>query len=134
MNIEALIEEQKSVKNTILALSVQDKILTMRIKEETLKLPMIYGRCIKQLKCTHYSKHDNYYPPESTVINPGDVIKFFRYPTIELIDQKNHQKTFYLRDGNWFNIPFSKEYFQFFLQDMLGPNQKVRFPDLKCSV
>jgi len=120
--LEKLLDQQKKLREAIQFLTEQDNELQKGINREVLMLPMIYGRCIKELKCTHSSNCDNYHPPESTVIHVGDVIKFFRYP----LEGVKSIVTLNINSGEWIEIPYSTEYFEFFPEDMLGPNESVR--------
>lgn len=115
--LEKLLDQQKKLRGTIQFLVEQDNELQKGINREVLMLPMIYGRCIKQLECWHQSDQHN--TSESTVIHVGDVIEFFRYPLYDHV-------TFHPYSGEWFDVPYSTEYFEFFPDDMLGPNESVK--------
>lgn len=96
----------------------EDDTLQRKINDEMYKLPMIYGRCIKELVCHHQS--DQYNTSDTTTIKVGDVIEFFRYPQYNSI-------TFHPNCGEYFEVPYSEEYFEFFTSEDQCPDGLVSF-------
>ena len=105
--LDELLHQQKELRASIQSLREQDMKLQRQINDEVYLLPMIYGRCIKELVCDHQSDQHN--ASDSTTIHVGDVLEFFRYPLHDRI-------TFHPCGGEWFDVPFSTEYFEFFTE------------------
>jgi len=103
--IESMLEEIEAIDRKIDVLRNQKSAIQRKIQDKICDLPMIYGRCIKKLVCYHQSDFHN--TSDTTTIEVGDVLQFFRYPNRDSI-------TFYPSGGEYFYVPCSKEHFEFF--------------------
>jgi hypothetical protein len=110
-SIRALLTRQEIIDNKLHSLQMKQLKIQGEIQFLVCSLPMIYGKCKKELVCHHQSDEFNCY--EKTVINPGDIIEFFRFPLENSIRIKPQY-------GEYFDIPYSEEYFDFFTPD---PNE-----------
>lgn len=105
MFIKIKLARHSSIQETINDLQKVQRDLMQEVLKEMQKLPIIYGRCKKELKCDHRS--DEFNTSDSTTIEVGDVIEFFRYP---LYDHVSFNPSY----GEYFDVPYSEEYFDFF--------------------
>lgn len=103
--IKIKLARHSSIQEAINDLQKIQRDLMQEVYKEMQKLPMIYGRCKKELKCDHQS--NDFKASDSTTIKVGDVIEFFRYPLYDHV-------SFNPSSGEYFDVPYSEEYFDFF--------------------
>lgn len=112
--VEELLARIKSADDQIEKLTKLKSKLNAERKQIVDGLPMIYGKCIKELKCEHRNDNrcadDWEWEDDETIIEVNDIVKFFRYPVSKTI-------TVNLASGGHFKVPFSSEYFEFFTAD-----------------
>jgi hypothetical protein len=116
--LEKLFEEQEVIRKKINSLIHDDLLISRKINNIVHDLPMIYGRCIKQIALYHQSDQYNAY--DITTINVGDVVEFFRHP------KGRSSITVHPNCGEWFYIPYSEEYFEFIRENEILPTETIR--------
>lgn len=105
--IYSLVAQKQLLTDQIRELQLKELKLQGRIQTLSLNLPMIYGKCKKELVCKHYSNYNN--TDEQTIIVPGDIVEFFR------LALENEIFIYpYDSEEEYFKIPYSEEYFDFF--------------------
>ena len=105
--IEELVAQKQLLTDQIRQLQLQELKLQGQIQTLSFNLPMIYGKCKKELVCKHYSNYNN--TDEQTIISPGDIVEFFRHSTESEIFIYPYDS-----DEEYFKIPYSKEHFDLF--------------------
>lgn len=99
------IEKIKKLKTQLEKLQVEIIDIEFQIQKEEENLPYIYGRCKKELECQYQSDYHN--TTDTAIVNPGDVIQFFKYPHHQFVTKN-------INSWEFIYIPYSEEYFDFF--------------------
>ena len=103
--LKALLEQRQDIEMVLRSMQGMYSKNESRIYDEIKAGPKVYGRCIKELECTHQS--DVHKPSDTTIIKVGDVIHFSGYPLYKSV-------TFHPCWGEYFDVDMDPKHFEFF--------------------